>query len=131
NWKPLRSWTHLAGRTQSTYNNNTNIRRDGIFTSYTPFYKFTPNGWRMDNFNWTYVSEVTEFNPFGSEIENKDALGRYSASQLGYRQTQPIAVAANAKYAEIGFDGFEDYGFSPCADAHFKFDNPVLSTAAS
>ena len=56
-------------------------------------------------------------------MENKDALGRYSAATYGYNQTFPTAVAANSKYKEIGFDNFEDYDFSKCADNHFKFRN--------
>jgi hypothetical protein len=121
NWRVKRSWLHLSPRTQSNYNDNTNIRKDGVFTSFNPFFKLTANGWKIDERNWTFVSEVTEFSPFGAELENKDALGRYSAATFGYRQTLPTAVAANARYTDIGFDGFEDYGFSPCADNHFKF----------
>jgi hypothetical protein len=30
-------------------------------------------------------------------------------------------VAANARYAEIGFDGFEDYDFSTCTNDHFSY----------
>jgi len=48
-------------------------------------------------------------------------LGRYSAATFGYRQTFATSVAANARYRDIGNDNFEDYGFSPCADNHFKF----------
>src|ERR1043165_8206486 len=34
NWRPLKSYTHLTKRTKSNYDGNTNIRRDGMFTSY-------------------------------------------------------------------------------------------------
>jgi len=122
-YKNKKSYLHLAGRTQSNYNNNTNVRTDGVFTSYTPFYKLNAGNWEIDDRNWTYTSEVTEFSPFGAELENKDALGRYSAATFGYNQTFPTAVAANSKYRNLGFDNFEDYDFSPCADNHFKFRN--------
>jgi hypothetical protein len=120
-WRPIRSYLHLTSRTQSNENNNLNIREDGMMTSFTPFYKLIGSKWDKDVKNWTYASEITEFNPYGQELENRDALGRYSSAVFGYNQSLPIAVAANSMYKEVGFDNFEDYGFSPCADNHFKF----------
>jgi len=102
-------------------NGNTNIRKDGIFTSFNPYYRLNAGKWQVDEKNWTYTSEVTEMSPFGQELENRDALGRFSAATFGYRQSMATAVAANARYRDIGFDNFEDYGFSKCADQHFKF----------
>jgi len=123
-WKPKRSFTYLTDRTQAKYDNNTNIRRDGIFTAFTPFYKWNAGKWIMDEPNWTYTSEVTLFSPFGPELENMDALGKFSAATFGFNQTLSTAVSANARYRDIGFDSFEDYGFSTCADNHFKVSPP-------
>jgi len=124
NYKPKVSYLHLSDRTQSDRNNNSNIREDGMFKSYTPYYKLGASGsWEIDRRDWTYTAEVTEFNPFGQELENQDALGRYSAAEFGFNQTLAKAVAANARYREIGFSSFEDDDFSPCADNHFKFDD--------
>jgi hypothetical protein len=120
-YKPQKSYLHLTDRTQDNYDNNTNIRRDGVFTAYMPFYKLAGGKWVIDGQNWTYTSEVTQYSAFGPELENKDALGRYSAAEFGYNQTFATAVAANSKYQDLGFDGFEDYDFSKCADNHFKF----------
>jgi len=120
-WRPLKSYTHLTGRSQSNKNSNTNIRKDGVFESYTPYYKLGSGSWQVDPKNWTYVSEVTEFNVFGQETENKDALGRFSSATFGYNQTMALSVAANSQYKEQGFDGFEDYAYNPCIDDHFKF----------
>jgi hypothetical protein len=121
NWRPSKSHTHLTNRSQSNYDNNTNIRKDGVFTSYFPFYKYEGSKWEKDGKDWTYVSEVTAFTVLGEELENKDALGRYSSATFGYNQSQALSVAANSQYKEQGFDGFEDYSFNPCADDHFKF----------
>lgn len=120
-WRPLKSYTHLTNRSQSNLNNNSNIRKDGMFESYNPYYKLTSGSWQVDSKNWTYVSEVSEFNVFGQEVENKDALGRYSSATFGYNQTMALSVAANSQFKEQGFDGFEDYKFNPCIDDHFKF----------
>jgi hypothetical protein len=131
NWRPLKSYTHLTARSQSNYDNNTNIRKDGVFVSYSPFYKNTSGVWVMDGKDWTYVSEVTEFNVLGEELENKDALGRYSSASFGYNQSMAISVAANARYQEQGFDGFEDYDYNPCVDDHFKFPGITPTTNES
>src|SRR5690606_11617586 len=127
-FKPKTSYLHLTNRTQDNYDGNTNIRKDGIMTSYTPFYRLNyGKKWEVDKKDWTYTSEVTEFNPFGQELENRDALGRFSAATFGFNQTMATAVAANAQYKEVGYDGFEDYGFSVCADNHFKFNPNTIN----
>lgn len=123
-FKPKTSYLHLTKRAQDNYDGNTNIRKDGIMTSYTPFYRLNyAKKWEIDKKDWTYTSEVTEFNPYGQELENRDALGRFSAATFGFNQSMATAVAANAQYKEVGFDSFEDYGFSDCADNHFKFNS--------
>lgn len=120
NWRPKASYVHLSGRTQTFENANSNIREDGVFTSFTPFYKLSREGWNIDRRDWTYTSSVTEFSPFGQPLETVDALDRYSASQYGYNQALQIAASANTRYRQLGFDGFEDYDFENCSDNHFK-----------
>jgi hypothetical protein len=119
-WRPVASYVHLSGRTQTFENGNSNIRVDGMFTSYTPFYKLSGGQWNIDRQNWTYTSSVVEFSPFGQALETIDALNRYSSSMFGYNQTLPIAVAANTRYRQLGYDGFEDYEYDNCSDNHFR-----------
>jgi len=121
NWRMKKAYTYLTPRTQSNYNNNTNIRKDGVFTSFTPFYKIAGGKWEIDGKNWTFGKQSTEFSPFGQLLESNDALGRYTAATYGYRQSYAISTAINSRYRDIGYDNFEDYGWSPCADNHFKF----------
>lgn len=120
-YKNKKSYAYLSGRSQSNYNNNTDIRQDGMLTSYSPFYRVNAGNWEKEPRDWTYTSEVTEFSPFGVELENKDALNRYSSAQYGYNQTLPVAVAANSKYSNMANDNFEDYASATCVDNHFKF----------
>ncbi|WBX75077.1 hypothetical protein PG911_10450 [Tenacibaculum ovolyticum] len=129
-WRAKRSWAYLTGRNHSV---NVNTKDDGYFTSFTPFYKYNNDSWetngkatdRNSSGKWTFASEVTQYAPYGVELENKDALNRYSAAQYGYKYTLPTAVASNTKYKEIGYDGFEDYeklkkeGIS----SHFSFSD--------
>jgi hypothetical protein len=126
NWRPKASFVHLSDRTQTFENENSNIRVDGVFSSFNPFYGFKNGKLAIDRQNWTSPSVVSEFSPFGQALETQDALNRYSASSFGYNQTFALAVGTNTRYSQIGFDGFEDYEFENCSDNHFKlssFDN--------
>jgi len=123
NFHAKRSHLYLTGRTQSEYDNNTNIRTDGTFsTDFKPFWNPTNiNDWQIYSNKWTWTSEVTEYSPFGFELENRDALKRYSSAVYGYNNTLPISVASNSRYTESGFDSFEDYDFNTCIVEHFSF----------
>ncbi|MNJ86433.1 hypothetical protein D3C87_39290 [compost metagenome] len=116
NWRPIRSYTYLTERTQSNDNGNTNIRKDGVFKGYSPFYRLGQTGWEKNGQNWTFVSEVTEFSPNGMTLETKDALGRYSSSQFSYNNTRTTAVAANARTTQIASGSFEDLSYTNCMD---------------
>jgi hypothetical protein len=112
-FRPKKSYAYLTGRTQSDYNRNTNTRKDGVFTSYVPFWNPYGDGkskhdWKIIRDNWTAASEVTLFSPYGFELENRDALGRYTSASYGYNNTLPTAVSANSRLKQMGFTGFED-----------------------
>jgi hypothetical protein len=126
-WRPLTSYVHLTDRTQSYVERNSNIRDDGFMTSFTPFYKLENQVWNMDKKNWTFTSKVSEFSPFGQALETVDPLNRYSSSLFGYNQTLATAIAVNARYRQIGFDGFEDYDFQNCSDNHFRIAAPYMN----
>ena len=127
NWRVKRSLLLLTGRTQEVRNNNTNIREDGTYTFFEPYWTQTgTDSWGVDaqsEDKWTWTSRVTLFSPRGQEFENIDALGRYSGATYGYSELLPTAVANNAQHREIGFEGFEDLNFLlNCEDSHFKFE---------
>jgi len=107
-WRPVRSYAFLTDREQSYQNRNTNIRRDGVFTTFSPFYRLLNGKWNINKAGWTFASEITAYTSFGEEIENRDALGRFSSAQFGYKSTLPVAVAANAAHSEMAFSSFED-----------------------
>ncbi|MFA6152123.1 MAG: hypothetical protein WC716_12430 [Chitinophagaceae bacterium] len=64
---------------------------------------------RTDNENWVNTQQVTKYNSFGQELENKEEGIGYNAAVYGYNQQLPICVAKNARHNEVLFDGFEDY----------------------
>jgi hypothetical protein len=131
NWRAQKSYLYLTERTQATLNNNTSIRTDGIFKTFNPFWlpPSLPGDWLADRTNWTFTSEVTEFSPFGFELENRDALGRYSSAVYGYNNTLPMGVGNNARYRELAFDNFEDYEYGQCSDDHFSYKTYKTATA--
>ncbi|MBL4862248.1 MAG: hypothetical protein JKY09_04415, partial [Crocinitomicaceae bacterium] len=128
-WRTKSSRTYLTGRNHQA---EVTPRRQGFFTKFAPMYQKDSllDAWEKDYNDWTYVAEVTQYSPYGFELENKDALDRYSAAQYGYNNTFPMAVGANTKYNEIGFDGFEDHFFKGCPySSHFTFDDGARISA--
>ncbi|TSJ41864.1 hypothetical protein [Fluviicola chungangensis] len=130
NWNPKADYTHLSGRTQTYENNNTNIRIDGIMKSFLPFFRLLNGKWMLNKESWTSVSEVTEFSPNGQGLETRDALDRYSTTQLGYNQTLPVAVSVNSERTQSGYTGFEDYLYNNCQDKHFKLGENANLTSS-
>ncbi|ABG58792.1 hypothetical protein [Cytophaga hutchinsonii] len=132
NLRPYRSWTYLTDRYQRLVNNQMNIRTDGFYKDFATFWQYKQNGLLglPDNVaatKWQYVTEITNYNPLGLEIENKDALGRYLMAQYGYGRKLPVATSNNSQYRESGFDGFEDYDYGDCIDDHFSWRNAKTS----
>lgn len=135
NWRAAKSYAYLTGR---TYTNDPTPRTTGFYTDFFPFYIYNKNNaiWEKvtgANYDrWTCASEVTQFNPSGREIENKDALKRYSSALYGYNNFLPVATASNTKYSELASDGFEDYDFSNCsASSHFNFQEQLKANKVS
>lgn len=126
-WRASRSYLYLTGRHHNT--SSPDPRNDGFYNEFNPFYFVDAGGnWHKNTTNWTFTSEVTNFSSYGFELENKDALNRYSSAQYGYSFMFPMAVSANARYSQMGFDGFEDYSFLGCDEnEHFGFRDAVIN----
>lgn len=120
---------HLYDIKRKQENPFTDISKDGIFE------KFTIYTWPNHNPEWTTVNIVTRYNPYGFELENKDAIGVYSSALYGYDNSVATAVASNTPYYELAYDGFEDYGINPYSGhGHLNFTTstsgtPTLSSA--
>lgn len=127
NWHAKRSYEYLSSRSQANANNNSNLRFDGFLTNFSPFYKNNGGRWKINPQGWTYASEVTDVSTNGQELENRDALGRYSSATFAFNQTVPVSVAANSKYNEQGYQPFEQDISSCVPDKHFtwQFYNPL------
>lgn len=124
-WKPWREFSYNTNRIQTRKNENINTRRDGYFEQFTTFWnknEVAGQDWKPNYDDWIYTAEASIFNPYGKELESRDALGRYSSAIFGYKHALPTAVAKNARYQHVAFDGFEDYGTEACADDHFSYE---------
>jgi hypothetical protein len=133
NWRKTKDYKYLEER---NYSSNIAIRNDATYKTFSPYWAYNTSSKYVESQNngkWVWASEVTKYNPFGEEIENKDALGRYTAALYGYNNTLPVAVGSNAKYQQLAFDGFEDYNYlyseNPCQLYHWNFKTSIPSTA--
>ena len=108
-YRSLRANLYVTERNQTGSHNQyaTNAAYDGTFATFSPFYHGRGNANNLQK-PWTWTAEITKYSPFNFEIENKDALGIYSSALYGYKNSLVTAVAKNARYNEIGFDGFEN-----------------------
>jgi hypothetical protein len=139
NWRPKQNFVYMVDREQksglSTLPGGTDIRTNGAYKTFNPFWEFRPLGGIYSNVQvdpplsterWVWASKSIYYDQKGNEIEsvspiNRDVQGnidvssnayRYSAALYGYRESAAIAVATNARHNEIAFDGFEDYYFT-------------------
>jgi hypothetical protein len=113
NWRMDKSYVFYDDRKEADPNSITNIRKDGELKKWVPYWNFgSPNLVESNYSRWVWNSEMTRFNKRGLETENKDPLGRYNSGLYGYSQSLPVAVAQNAKYRQIEYEGFEDYYYT-------------------
>ncbi|GEP93128.1 hypothetical protein SAMN05660909_01322 [Chitinophaga terrae (ex Kim and Jung 2007)] len=120
NWRPSRTYVYYSSRKEADVTGpETNIRKDGAFASFLPFFKRNTDSIYKadpDTSVWVWNAQSTLFNIKGFEIENKDPLGRYNAGLYGYDYTMPTAVVQNARFRESLYEGFEDYDFATNGD---------------
>jgi hypothetical protein len=116
NWRPYKTEVFQINRKYDNLFNieplGLNLKNAGYFESFSSF--FTNNGtkWnRSSNPQWVTANTITLYDKYGQELENKDALCRYSAATFAFRGDQAAAVASNAKNREIYSESFEDYRF--------------------
>lgn len=130
NWRKLKDYLYLANRTPGN-STSTDIRKDGKYAQFDTFWgystldsKFIPPS---SEDRWTWTSQTTNYIPEGQESENVDKLGRYNAALFNTAR-QPVAVANNARYREIGSDGFEESSAAfdtTCSPFHWRFPSNV------
>jgi len=138
NWRPsvqnVFQETRVYDQLFTVGKNGVNVRDAGIFKSFHSYW--TANG--FDNWStnpaatkWLVANKITLYDKYGQELENKDALGRYSAANFDFNGLLPSAVANNARNREIYTNSFEDvkYKINQNADCpQVSFTSPNLYT---
>jgi hypothetical protein len=112
-WRMERSYAFQTSRKQSPNSganiNKTKINEDGTFEKFTLF-NWGTNDPDANNPDWTKVNQVTKYNPYGFEIENKNAIDVYTSALYGYNNSLQTAIVNNAQYYQMGYESFEDQG---------------------
>lgn len=121
NWGLWKEYVYLDSRDDNKAFDHSrkdlNVRSSSTYIMKTPFYyQQGYGGYTVNNHTgaipgWVVSREATLMDRNSQELESKDALGRYTSARFGFRNTLPVAVAANARHREIFYDGFEDYKF--------------------
>jgi hypothetical protein len=113
-WRAKKDFLYLDDRVIAS-STTSNIRRDGFYKSYSDYWVKVPNvGYTVNSSisdRWTWTSEITNYDPkSGNAIESVDPLLRYNAVIFTDIENEKLAsaVANNAKYREVGFNGFEE-----------------------
>ncbi len=126
NWRPYQTLVYQQSRKYSDIFNPANkgmgIANAGYINAfYSYWYYGTPvsgqPGWipnaTTGASRWVTANTVTLYDKYGQQLENKDALGRYSAAKFDFNGELPAAVASNAMNREIYASSFEDSKFKP------------------
>ncbi|MGN6637730.1 MAG: hypothetical protein ACTHJ8_02390, partial [Mucilaginibacter sp.] len=134
NWREHGSLVFQQSR---KYNPNTsvkgvNVKQAGYINKFSPYWYYGASGWVTDTLGnrnrWVTANTVTGYDDYGQQIENKDALGRFSAAKFDFNGELPSAVASNAQNREIYAASFEDSFFSPGTVTGFKPDVDFVKT---
>jgi hypothetical protein len=121
NWRPYQTEVFQQNRNYSFSSNLTKVGIDvknagyfGAFNSYWGFNSSSGTWQPTTNLSkWVTANTVTLYDKYGQQLENKDALGRYSAAKFDFNGELPSAVASNSRNREIYSATFEDNRFMP------------------
>lgn len=107
-YRPLGTWSYVDERKQTSP--NVNLRTDGTFDDVPLFDWKNAYMTKCDAFSgWKNTETVTRYANNGDAVESRNIIGQYGSALYGYNGSLPIAVAQNARYCEIGFEGFEEH----------------------
>lgn len=131
NWREDTTFNYIIDRSYKSNHVQSNL---GLFKKFSlcvqPPENFT-FGTPVNRNEWQPKNITSIVDPHGMTIETLNALKIPKSEILGYAYSLPIAIAENAHYYEVAFDGFEDYDYlkqinSPLSECklpdHFRFE---------
>ncbi|MDD3687296.1 MAG: hypothetical protein PHE56_11075, partial [Bacteroidales bacterium] len=124
------NWRKFSDRvfiTQRVYNEdlednnyNTNVRTNGYYDDFVPFWDITSNTWtKSADLRWVWSERISKYSHNGMALESYNPLNIYSAVTYGFNSSKLTSEAANARLQDIGFESFEDP--LDCPDNYFSF----------
>ncbi|TCC87293.1 hypothetical protein EZ428_21565 [Pedobacter frigiditerrae] len=117
NWRPYEQNVYQESRayddTFSANKKGMNLKDAGVFKSFNSYFAYSWGIWvkNIAASKWVTANEVTLYDRYGQELENRDALGRYSAANFDFNGQLPSVVASNAMNREVYVNSFEDVKF--------------------
>jgi hypothetical protein len=133
NWRKTKDLVYYDSRLPET-STQTNIRKDGTYKTFNRYWDIATNGvaWgkASSTAKWVTQNTTTRYSHWGAPLEEKDALGIYSAVVYSPKNSLAIAAAKNAQYRQIAsYDMEFETGrttfigaSSNCSIEHFNFD---------
>lgn len=118
-WRPHKSYVYRDNVQSSDpkVNAGNRIYKGGIIHSVDWLASTNnPANWEQteptfDN-KWIRSTEITLYSPHGNALEEKNALGIYSAARFDKEGILPMMVAGNARHGAVYFNSFEDPAYN-------------------
>jgi hypothetical protein len=110
NFKAYKTYAFQADRDQASITTQlSNLRNDGAIIAFTPYWSYNAQSKLVPSTDarWIWTNELTRVNARGLGLESLNPLGIYTGSQYGYHKNMVVAVAANSRYQEMAYIGFE------------------------
>lgn len=111
-WKSKSTHAYIDARTQqplAAQPKLADIRSSGVLNAVTLFDWADPFVQYVEGSKWVRTQDISKYRLGGQAVESRDVLGNYQAALYGYGDNLVTAQAANAKYYEVGFEGFEEW----------------------
>lgn len=122
NWRPYQTKVFQSSRNYGFSGNlnkaGVNVKDAGYLNSFNSYWALNSGTWapNPNATKWVTANTVTLYDKYGQQLENKDALNRYSAAKFDFNGELPSAVASNAKNRDVYSATFEDSKFTPGQD---------------
>ncbi len=107
--KKLQPGTSYVYSTERSYANQPNMKKDGFYSTFTPFWTYI-GAWMPGVITqWAEVNNNSVYSPYGYLVESTDAILQPSTQSFCFNHTLPALTASNARFGEAGFESFEEY----------------------
>lgn len=111
-WKSKSTYAYIDARTQEPLTAQpklADIRSSGVLNGVTLYNWQDPFVQYVEGSKWVRTQDISKYRLGGQAVESRDVLGNYQAALYGYGDNLVTAQAANAKYYEVGYEGFEEW----------------------